>query len=94
VLEAAIDEVDRHVPELREFIRPGGCRAAAALQVARTVCRRAERRLVALNRADPVDPLYLRYLNRLADALFSFGRFANFKAGVPDEPISRPDRSS
>ena len=86
-LEATIDEVDRHVPELRVFLRPGGCRAAAALHVARTICRRAERRSVALNRADPIDPLYLRYLNRLADALFSLARFANFKAGIPDEPI-------
>ena len=88
VLESAIDEVDRHVPELRAFIRPGGCRAAAALHVARTICRRAERRVVSLNRADAVDALDLRYLNRLADSLFSLARFANFKAGVPDEPIS------
>ena len=88
VLESAIDEVDRYVPELRAFIRPGGCRAAAALHVARTICRRAERRVVSLNRADAVDALDLRYLNRLADSLFSLARFANFKAGVPDEPIS------
>ncbi|MBI5486066.1 MAG: cob(I)yrinic acid a,c-diamide adenosyltransferase [Deltaproteobacteria bacterium] len=87
-LEAAIDEVDRHVPELRGFIRPGGCRAAAALHVARTICRRAERRVVTLHGEEDVDPFHLRYLNRLADVLFSLARYANWKAGVPDEPLS------
>lgn len=87
-LEAAIDEVDRHVPELRQFIRPGGEPAAATLHLARTICRRAERRLVSLHRVDPVDPFYLRYLNRLADLLFSLARYANHKAGVGDEPVS------
>ncbi|MBI5501497.1 MAG: cob(I)yrinic acid a,c-diamide adenosyltransferase [Deltaproteobacteria bacterium] len=87
-LEATIDEVDRHVPALQGFIRPGGCRAAAALHMARTICRRAERRVVALHRAETVDPFHLRYLNRLADALFSLARYANWKAGVPDEPLT------
>lgn len=86
-LEALIDDVDRRVGPLRSFIRPGGHEAAALLHVARTVCRRAERRLVALHRADPVDPLYLRYVNRLADALFALARRVNHLAGPGDEPL-------
>ena len=93
-LEAAIDEVDRQVPELCSFIRPGGDETAATLQLARTICRRAERRVVTLHRADPVEPLFLRYLNRLADLLFSLARLVNHKAGVPDEPISGASCSS
>ena len=92
-LEAAIDEVDRQVPELRSFIRPGGVEAAAVLQLARTICRRAERRVVALSRADAVDPLFLRYLNRLADLLFSLARLVNHRAGVADEPVGGTRRS-
>ena len=86
-LEAAIDTVDRQVPELRSFIRPGGVEAAAVLHLARTICRRAERRVAALSRTDEVDPLFLRYLNRLADLLFSLARLVNQQAGVADEPI-------
>jgi len=85
-LEAVIDEVDRRVGPLRGFIRPGGHEAAALLHVARTVCRRAERRLVTLHHTDPLDPLFLRYLNRLADALFALARLVNHIAGTGDEP--------
>lgn len=92
--EAAIDEVDRQVPELRSLIRPGGDEVAATLHLARAICRRAERRLVTLHRADPTDPLYLRYLNRLADLLFSLARLLNHKAGVADEPMSGSSCSS
>jgi cob(I)alamin adenosyltransferase len=87
-LETAIDEVDRQVPALRQFIRPGGDPAAATLHLARTICRRAERRVVTLHRDDPLDPFFLRYLNRLADLLFSLARYVNHKAGVGDEPVS------
>lgn len=86
-LEGIIDEVERRAGPLRSFIRPGGHEAAAVLHVARTVCRRAERRLVALHRADPVEPLYLRYVNRLADALFALARLVNHVAGPGDEPL-------
>ncbi len=92
--EAAIDEVDRRVPDLRSFIRPGGDETAATLHLARTICRRAERRVVTLHRADPLDPLFLRYLNRLADLLFSLARLVNHTAGVADEPISGASCSS
>lgn len=88
-LEAILDDVDRRCGPLRHFVRPGGHEAAALLHVARTVCRRAERRLVALHRADPVDPLYLRYLNRLADALFALARQVNLATGFADEPLGR-----
>lgn len=86
-LEAILDEVDRRCGPLRSFVRPGGHEAAALLHVARAVCRRAERRLVALHRAEPVEPLYLRYLNRLADALFALARQVNHAAGFGDEAV-------
>ncbi|HKJ93228.1 MAG TPA: cob(I)yrinic acid a,c-diamide adenosyltransferase [Longimicrobiales bacterium] len=83
-LEAWIDEMDADLPELRSFILPGGSPAAAALHVARTVCRRAERAVVALAAADPVEPGILVYLNRLSDLLFTLAREANRVAGVAD----------
>jgi len=81
-VEALIDDVDSEVPPLRRFILPGGTPAGAALHVARTVCRRAERRLVAL--ATPVDPVLLRYINRLSDLLFALARAVNHRQGVPE----------
>ena len=63
---------------------PGGCAAAAAMHVARTVCRRAERRVVALNRENPLSEASLGYLNRLSDLLFVMARVENRRAGVPD----------
>ena len=79
-LEALIDGFDAEVPPLRHFIVAGGTPAAAALHVARTVCRRAERRMVALTPA--VDPVLLRYANRLSDFLFVLARLVNHRAGV------------
>lgn len=83
-LEAWIDELDTGLPELRAFILPGGSPGAAALHVARTVCRRAERAVVALAQSDPVEPAVIVYLNRLSDLLFTLAREANRVAGVAD----------
>lgn len=87
-LEQAIDDADRELPPLRTFVLPGGTRLAALLHVARTVCRRAERRVVALAQLEDgaVRAEVLRYLNRLSDLLFVLARLANHRAGVPDVP--------
>lgn len=84
--EAWIDLADGVLPELKAFVLPGGTPAAAALHVCRTVCRRAERRVVALAAAEPVDALVIVFLNRLSDLLFEAARHANHIAGVPDIP--------
>ena len=81
-LEQLIDRWDAELPPLRRFILAGGTPAGAALHVARTVCRRAERRIVALS--PPVEPVLIRYVNRLSDLLFVLARAANHLGGVPD----------
>jgi cob(I)alamin adenosyltransferase len=81
-LERLIDRLETELPALRRFILAGGTPAGAALHVARTVCRRAERRMVALEPA--VDPVLLRYVNRLSDLLFVLARTVNHRAGVPE----------
>ena len=83
-LEAAIDHHEEGLAPLRRFILPGGTQAAAAFHFARTVCRRAERRCVTLHGSEPLEPLALRYLNRLSDLLFVLARVENHSAGVPD----------
>ena len=83
-LEQALDELNATLPPLKEFVLPGGSRAAAAAHLARTVCRRAERKLVALSRTDNVPPLLLHYLNRLSDLLFVSARALNRHAGGDD----------
>ena len=80
-LEAAIDVRDARLPPLASFVLPAGAPAAAFLHAARTVCRRAERAVVALGRAEPVDPAIVAYLNRLSDLLFVLARDANHAAG-------------
>lgn len=85
-LEGEIDRMEETLPPLKTFILPGGTAAAAALHVARAVCRRAERRTVALARVDTVRPEALRYLNRLSDLLFVMARYANQQSGVSDVP--------
>lgn len=85
-LEAAIDELDAEVVALKMFVLPGGSLAASALHLARTVCRRAERSLVALGASEPVRPEVLRYVNRLSDLLFIMARSANRDEGLPDVP--------
>jgi len=89
-MELAIDKFDRELPSLRQFILPGGTPTASALHLARTICRRAERRVVALTRANEVEPKVLVYLNRLSDLLFTMARISNHRAGFPDIPWSPP----
>ena len=81
-LERLIDRLDTELPPLRRFILAGGTAAGAALHVARTVCRRAERRMVGLE--PPVDSVLLRYVNRLSDLLFVLARAVNRRAGVAE----------
>jgi len=85
-MEEWIDGATEETPTLRAFILPGGCRGSAALHLARTVCRRAERKAVLLGAQAPVDPAVVRYLNRLSDLLFCLARLENHRAGVPDVP--------
>ena len=85
-MERAIDGFDEDLRPLSNFILPGGSAAASALHVARTVCRRAERRVVPLQEADKVDIACVVYLNRLSDLLFTMARAQNLRAGVPDVP--------
>lgn len=81
-LEHAIDDGEAELEPLRAFILPGGTPKAAALHVARTVCRRAERRVIALGHAVDVPDVVIRYLNRLSDLLFVLARVANRRAGA------------
>ena len=81
-LEQLIDRLEEDLPPLRRFILAGGTQAGAALHVARTVCRRAERRLVSLT--PPVDAVLIRYVNRLSDLLFVMARVENHRGGVPE----------
>ncbi len=85
-MEQWMDEASADLAPLRAFILPGGTAAASALHVTRTVCRRAERRVVALAATDMVDAEVLTYLNRLSDFLFVAARRANHLAGVEDTP--------
>lgn len=84
VLEKAIDSYDGQLPQLRQFILPGGTPLAAQLHVARTVCRRAERRVVSLAAEEPLAPQAIIYLNRLSDLLFVLARWANLSLGQKD----------
>jgi cob(I)alamin adenosyltransferase len=83
-LEARIDALQGELEPLRRFVLPGGGSAAAAFHVARTVCRRAEREVVALGRAEPLGATVLTYLNRLSDLLFVLARAENRRAGIAD----------
>lgn len=81
-LEGLIDVFDAELAPLRKFILAGGSGPGSALHVCRTVCRRAERRIVGLT--PPVDPLIVRYVNRLSDLLFVMARVVNHRAGLPE----------
>lgn len=83
-MEETIDRAEAELPALASFILPGGTPKAAAFHLARTVCRRAERHVVALHEHQPVPAIILVYLNRLSDLLFTLARFANHRAGVAD----------
>jgi len=88
-LETDCDLFNEGPPALKSFVLPGGTETAARLQVARAVCRRAEREALAASERVEVDPLALVYLNRLSDLLFILARAANAEAGR-DEPLWRP----
>jgi cob(I)alamin adenosyltransferase len=83
-LEGWIDELELGLPVLRNFILPGGCAGGAALHAARTICRRAERRVIAAGRESPVRSEIVVYLNRLSDLLFVLARAVNHQAGAPE----------
>lgn len=83
-LEASIDRFEAATGKLTHFVLPGGGRVAGMLQVARAVCRRAERRIVTLGASEPVDAVVLRFVNRASDFLFAAARFANRLEGCPD----------
>lgn len=92
-LEHAIDAWEGELPHLTRFVLPGGTRTASALHLARTVCRRAERRAVALAAEAQVEPAVLAYLNRLSDFLFVAARLANRRARR-EEPLWDPTSRS
>ena len=90
-MERWIDEAEIEISPLTSFILPAGTAGAATLHLARTVCRRAERRLITLGQRATIDPACLRFLNRLSDLLFVWARLANHRAGVPDIPWEREE---
>lgn len=83
-LEQAVDRLEETTGAIRSFVVPGGCFAGGLLHIARTVCRRAERRMVRLGAAEPLDALVLKFVNRSSDLLFAAARYANEVAGVGD----------
>jgi cob(I)alamin adenosyltransferase len=85
-MEREIDRLETELPEMRNFILPGGSRAGAALHLCRTICRRAERKVVQLAAQEPVTAEALAYLNRLSDLLFVMARAANLRAGGQEIP--------
>jgi cob(I)alamin adenosyltransferase len=90
-MEAWIDAADEELAPLRAFVLPGGSPGAAALHVARTVCRRAERAVVHLATREPVEEGIVVYLNRLSDLLFTFARLENLRAGATDVEWRKED---
>ncbi len=87
-LEQAIDEMTAELPELKNFILPGGSQAAATIHIARTVCRRAERIAVALEHQDDIGEQVINYLNRLSDFLFTLARWENQQARISEDTWS------
>jgi cob(I)alamin adenosyltransferase len=83
-LEREIDGMNESLPSLRSFVLPGGTRLNAELHVTRTICRRAERLLIALARVENVPPETIQYLNRLSDAMFVWSRWVNHAVGAPE----------
>jgi len=91
-LEEELDELNDTLPELRSFVLPGGGEVSSFLHLARTICRRAERRVVTLRRSEPVGDHAVTYLNRLSDALFVFGRWAAAQDGAA-EALWEPEKT-
>jgi len=92
-LESEMDHANEHLEPLRSFVLPGGSRLNAALHVCRTICRRAERQVIALARVAPAPPEAVQYLNRLGDAFFVWSRWASHLAGAP-ETLWEPNRAA
>lgn len=86
-LENLIDAMQARLPQLHSFVLPGGSIPSAQCHVARTVCRRAERCMVALAQQSPVEPVLLKYVNRLSDYLFVLSRLLLLQAGLPEVPV-------
>jgi len=91
-LETWIDAMDGSLPQLTQFILPGGKLSASHVFLARTICRRAERSVVALSSEYVVPREVLQYLNRLSDALFVCGRWVNSQSGITDVPWEKPEK--
>jgi cob(I)alamin adenosyltransferase len=83
-IELAIDKMQEELPELKNFILPGGEVAVSVAHICRTVCRRAERRVVGLANEESVDPNIILFLNRLSDYFFVLARFIGFQMGIPE----------
>jgi cob(I)alamin adenosyltransferase len=92
-LEREIDRMNEGLPPLRSFVLPGGSRLNAELHICRTICRRAERAIVALAASAEVDEAILKYLNRLSDALFVWSRWASHRLGSP-ETLWEPNQAA
>jgi cob(I)alamin adenosyltransferase len=84
LLEMEMDAMNSVLPELRNFILPGGCQASSFCHVARTVCRRAERRIVELSETNEVDPVLIKFVNRLSDYLFVLSRKVTLDQKAPE----------
>lgn len=85
-IESLIDGLDNQLDPLKNFILPGGSKSAAMIHLARTICRRAERRIISLNHHEPIDAGILVYFNRLSDLLFVMARYVNKIEGIGDIP--------
>ena len=85
-IEGWIDEIDGGNAPMKHFVLPGGTELAARLHIARTICRRAERAMVGLHQAEPMNPQTIIYINRISDLLFAMARRANKESGVADVP--------
>ena len=88
-LEGWIDALDEETPKIRSFILPGGCDLSSRCHLARTICRRAERKIITLSAESYVDPKLISYINRLSDYLFIAARYFNFITGI-EEIVWRP----
>jgi cob(I)alamin adenosyltransferase len=89
MLEREIDSMEAELQPMRSFVLPGGHPSISFVHIARTVCRRAERLVIALHKAEPVDPIALKYLNRLSDYLFVLSRKMAVELGV-EESLWKP----
>lgn len=90
-MESWIDYMDEQLPKLNNFIIPGGCKASAKANMARTVCRRAERRILQLAAEEEINPLIFGYMNRLSDYLFVIGRYLNKFADFEEIKWQKPE---